>query len=476
MLPKITDRKEQLKALETKLIQLEQNQQSKQEKLQSLERSLLVLLEAQESKLEKIRIQQDKKTEKLLFPRKNTKEQVSSQGGGIKGPSNEEKEQAAHLINSTETLMKFGFMSMSMTYFSAMNMVKAMKSVSTQDTIMSMAAKNKEGTQSEETRPRQAMPSATNDVGASDSEAIASNANVQRWTVDDVSKWLLTLSLGQYIDSFKEGAVDGAFLFALNEDDLMNTLGVEHQLHRKKVLFKIQCLKQINFHSAQMEEGVINTEDYQNQDQNEQQNINVNSGQHSLSKDQQLSMVQSSSTSSNVSMFTKKDGFAMNTQVKAYNTLKKKDSLLDHNELVSWVRHQKYEKLNEALDKLPDKLFDASGTKMQYLDSRGTIYTMEELKNVLNKSDEHGNTLMHVAAQNGNIRIAKLLVQKGCNPNHQNKQGNTPGHFAIAFQFFTFASWLFGDSCCANDELSNIHGLGPYDGLNGDGEDDSIAN
>ncbi|CAM9754571.1 unnamed protein product, partial [Sphacelaria rigidula] len=37
----------------------------------------------------------------------------------------------------------------------------------------------------------------------------------------------------------------------------------------------------------------------------------------------------------------------------------------------------------------------------------------------LNKVDEHGNTLLIVAAQNGNIKAAKLFVYKGANPNHQ---------------------------------------------------------
>jgi ankyrin repeat protein len=91
----------------------------------------------------------------------------------------------------------------------------------------------------------------------------------------------------------------------------------------------------------------------------------------------------------------------------------------------------------------------------------------------MNKSDEHGNTLLHIASQNGNIKIAKLLVHKGINPNHQNKQGQTPGHFAIAYQFSEFAVWLFDpDGAGADDMLENVHGLGVYDGLNGEDEAD----
>ena len=37
----------------------------------------------------------------------------------------------------------------------------------------------------------------------------------------------------------------------------------------------------------------------------------------------------------------------------------------------------------------------------------------------MNKTDEHGNTLLTVAVQNGYLKIAKLYVAKGANPNHQ---------------------------------------------------------
>lgn len=37
----------------------------------------------------------------------------------------------------------------------------------------------------------------------------------------------------------------------------------------------------------------------------------------------------------------------------------------------------------------------------------------------LNKVDDHGNSLLMVAAQNGNLKMAKLFVYKGANPNHQ---------------------------------------------------------
>jgi len=140
-------------------------------------------------------------------------------------------------------------------------------------------------------------------------------------------------------------------------------------------------------------------------------------------------------------------------------------------ELISWVRHQKYQKLKEGLDHTPNTRFDKTCLRVQFVEGYGTAYSeiYEREPFNLNKTDEFGNCLLHIAAQNGNIRIGKILVQKGANPNHQNKVGQTPGHFAVAYQFFDFASWLFNENGAnANDELFNIYGLGPYDGLTND--------
>jgi ankyrin repeat protein len=102
------------------------------------------------------------------------------------------------------------------------------------------------------------------------------------------------------------------------------------------------------------------------------------------------------------------------------------------------------------------------------VDGIGTAYVedYDKVKFSMNKTDEYGNTMLHIAAQNGNVKIAELLIEKGCNPNHQNKQGNTPGHFAIAYKFYDFATWFFDDDGGGgNDLISNSSGLGAYDGI-----------
>jgi len=177
-------------------------------------------------------------------------------GGGYSGPSAHEKKQAAQLMQSTETLMKFGFMSMSMTYFSSLNMVRAMRTVAAQDTVMAAVAGSndvKSGASGGGGGGFSINPNAadTEDSGVQPFTPDLQpgrmpgdqDLSVQSWTVSDVVKWLGSLSLGQYREAFKDGAIDGAFLYALNDDDLKNTLGVEHRLHRKKILYSIEEMK-----------------------------------------------------------------------------------------------------------------------------------------------------------------------------------------------------------------------------------------
>jgi len=68
-------------------------------------------------------------------------------------------------------------------------------------------------------------------------------SDVGLWTVADVGAWLETLNLAQYREVFADAAVDGAFLYDLVDEDLRNTLGIEHALHRKKILNAVRRLR-----------------------------------------------------------------------------------------------------------------------------------------------------------------------------------------------------------------------------------------
>ena len=107
----------------------------------------------------------------------------------------------------------------------------------------------------------------------------------------------------------------------------------------------------------------------------------------------------------------------------------------------------KTEHTQEALNNVADAPFHTKQICVLFAEDICTSYAGDNECNPfnLNKIGKHGNTLVHIVAQKGNIRIAKLLICKGANPKHQNNQGQTPIHFARAYQFFDFTSWLFDE-------------------------------
>lgn len=192
---------------------------SAKEELRTLERKLVVLLEEQQRELESIRRRQEKKGTLLLTAAGGGRGGDGGPGGmiggagGSGGPSAKDKRQAAQLMQSTETLMKFGFMSMSMTYFSSLNMIRAMRSVGATDTVMSALAHNASDAAGRGGGGR-SLGGGSGSDGGDDSRALALEQNeklgaepfrpslkpgqlpgqeplaVAAWSVDDVARWL----------------------------------------------------------------------------------------------------------------------------------------------------------------------------------------------------------------------------------------------------------------------------------------------
>jgi ankyrin repeat protein len=77
--------------------------------------------------------------------------------------------------------------------------------------------------------------------------------------------------------------------------------------------------------------------------------------------------------------------------------------------------------------------------------------------------DDNGNTLMHVACQNGSKRFAKALLRRGASINTQNKVGNTPLHFAFSFQYGDLGRYLVDKG--ADDSIVNALGQTCYEGI-----------
>ena len=88
---------------------------------------------------------------------------------------------------------------------------------------------------------------------------------------------------------------------------------------------------------------------------------------------------------------------------------------------------------------------------------------LDEGTSSVNDTDSHGNTLLHVACQNGNKRISKLFLRSGGKIGAQNIQGNTALHYCFAYGHHELGNYLIKKG--ADDSILNAKGLTCYEGL-----------
>lgn len=91
---------------------------------------------------------------------------------------------------------------------------------------------------------------------------------------------------------------------------------------------------------------------------------------------------------------------------------------------------------------------------------------IEQDSQTLEARDEAGNILLHVACQNKNRRIVKLLLKSGISVNIQNTRGNTPLHYCYQYGFTDLAEYLVSHG--ANDAIPNASVCLPFQGVGKD--------
>ena len=77
--------------------------------------------------------------------------------------------------------------------------------------------------------------------------------------------------------------------------------------------------------------------------------------------------------------------------------------------------------------------------------------------------DEHGNTILIIAAQNNNKRIIKIALRYGAQINMQNMMGNTALHFAKEYKYDSIFEYLIKKG--ADTEIKNLRGMKAKEGL-----------
>jgi hypothetical protein len=72
-----------------------------------------------------------------------------------------------------------------------------------------------------------------------------SKSPIVSWTIDDVERWLCSLSLSNFVDKFcKQNGIDGLTLLLMKEDDLKQApLAIERLVDIKKLWYHIRLLQ-----------------------------------------------------------------------------------------------------------------------------------------------------------------------------------------------------------------------------------------
>jgi ankyrin repeat protein len=68
--------------------------------------------------------------------------------------------------------------------------------------------------------------------------------------------------------------------------------------------------------------------------------------------------------------------------------------------------------------------------------------------------DQFGNSALTVACQNGNKRIAKVLLRQGADINQQNSKGNSPMHYCFAFGYAELGEYLISKGTTTQQPLN----------------------
>ena len=394
----VDKKRKALERLEVALADMESTRERKDREFRRLQKNLMQLLLEQKMELDELR-------EKGIELETATS-MTAAAAAATAQKAKEHEQRSTAMFSQTEELMKFQFMSMSLSYFSSLNMLKQLRDMNSDTTATAVSSSADAAAAAAAAATAANLPSIKKlNLGAEDfvelnlqkkkAELEVSDAaeketktakaapmpdNVRMWSVNDVCRWLDAIFLAQYAPAFKEACVDGPFLLELREEDMVQVLGMKHKLHVRKIIVSREKLKPL----SEQEKFI--------RDQVEQEE-----------------------------------------QAKQR---RKDQGVPDLDTVFSQGRNGRVKRVEESLN----------------------------LGFPVDSEDERGNTLLLVAAQNSNKKLVEMLLVRGANINHQNAQGNTALHFALAFDNEgQLGEYLIEHG--ADDTIENLDGLTPYDGV-----------
>ena len=401
----IAEKKAQLTSLQEAIGGMEATRQRKDREFQRLQRNLMELLSEQKEALDHLR-------EKGVELETATATSAAAAAATAHAVQEQEKRSTA-VFEGTEELLKFQFMSMSMSYFNSINMLKSMRDMNKEVTSTAIAGSAQTAAAAAAAATAANIPQMQRlgmgsdelllaiekkkDIEEAERQARLEDAKtaamqpfpdkLEQWSVYDIGRWLDVLSLPQYKQAFKEAAVDGALLLELQPSDFRDVLGMEHTLHVKKVVAARDKMKPLSAREKRQMTEVV-----------------------------------------------REDGAVANRREAAASM-----QSMGQEDVFRACRNGRRRLLEEAL---------------------------EQNFNIDTK-DEHGNTLLMTACQQTNPNIVKMLVGRSANINLQNANGNTALHYAMAYDATgDLGEYLIGQG--ADDALENQWGLSPYDGITAD--------
>eukprot|EP00566_Odontella_aurita_P000474 CAMPEP_0113557852 /NCGR_PEP_ID=MMETSP0015_2-20120614/18022_1 /TAXON_ID=2838 /ORGANISM="Odontella" /LENGTH=888 /DNA_ID=CAMNT_0000459325 /DNA_START=125 /DNA_END=2788 /DNA_ORIENTATION=+ /assembly_acc=CAM_ASM_000160 len=272
VLTDVQHKRTDLEQLEVAIADIEETRKRKDREFGRLQRDLMELLDQQKSELDELRekgIELETATATTAAAAASTAQQAR-----------DHEQRTATMFNQQEELMKFQFMSMGLSYFSSLNMLNKMRGISSDITASAVSNSANTAAAAAAAAAAASIPHSeradahvggvANVAGGNigndrkqgkenfEEDSLPDDCNL--WTINHVSKWLRHLSLDAYVNNFEEACVDGEFLLDLREEDLATVLGMEHKLHRRKLLLAREKIRPLSQEEEAKQESVQNEE------------------------------------------------------------------------------------------------------------------------------------------------------------------------------------------------------------------------